>query len=253
MKTPKFFNFALIISALIVCSLACVSCVKDEPESTMEQMMDTAPVIKLQTSMSQAKTLADLPAELKSAALTVSAIVDTTELRIFSTIDLNIEVAALLASIQLSADEVTKLQANDPYTYDAVINRMAKPLTFISKAEISRHYDEMKKNSLYSTFMIAVVGTPPADLYASNGYQGVLDLQNYIVQHTIPMLQSITRLKLDAQKSGSLVPQLKSYTLDEKSMICVLLNLTAGALDAFSDVYINSMIASHSGGSTTGH
>ena len=251
MKTRNLFFQVVMLSAMaLVCSQTLNSCKDEDPETTISEVVNVAPVENLKSDLLKATTLTDLPADIKAAAPTITTVIDNNELLTFSNANLDEVILFYQTNITLTADEITALKNNDPYTYDKVINRMMKMPPFISADEISNHYDAMLKNSTFSELLIKDPGVVK-DLYAVNCYQGVLDLQKYITDYTIPMLQKINALKNDALKSAVIVAGTNEFTVEEMQMISTLLNLVLANTNSINTVYLNSQQAQHEGGSAS--
>ena len=246
MKTRNLFFQVVMLSAMaLVCSQTLNSCKDEDPETTISEVVNVAPVENLKSVLLKATTLTDLPADIKAAAPTITTVIDNNELLTFSNANLDEVILFYQTNITLTADEITALKNNDPYTYDKVINRMMKMPPFISADEISNHYDAMLKNSTFSELLIKDPGVVK-DLYAVNCYQGVLDLQKYIADYTIPMLQ-----KINALKSAVIVAGTNEFTVEEMQMISTLLNLVLANTNIINEVYLNSQQAQHEGGSAS--
>ena len=249
MKTRHLFFKTVMISTLALVSTQTLnSCKKEDPEPTMAEVIDTAPADNLKSSLTQATTLSALPAEIKTAASSITTILPAAKVETYSSVDLNPVVVFFQTNITLSGDEVTKLKANDPYTYNDVINRMSKMPPFTSSSEVATLKTGIEANTQLSSFALKVNGSTD-NLYASDYYQGALDLQKFITDYTIPMIQKIAALKATGTKSASLIMQ-PTFTDDEKKQIAIMLGLTLTQLKTYTDVYIAELIAQHEGGTT---
>jgi hypothetical protein len=195
-----FFKTMVVATAFLLGSLALSSCKKHDPVVTLDNVVDTAPADKLKSAVTSATKLADLPPAFTAAAQTV--INDNQSAVLFDAVDFNAAAQFVQANSVLTAAEVTKLKANDPYTLNVVITRMTSLPSYISESTVSAVYDNMLNNAELSTYVIHPES--PADpLYENNSYQCALDVQKLIRDYTIPMLQKLATLKAGGKKSAS--------------------------------------------------
>lgn len=248
MKTRIYLKVLLASALTFVCLTTFDSCKKDNKETSIDEVIKVAPAATVKTELSSATTLDALPAEVKTAATTITNIITDTKAASVASVDLNQVILNYQNSIKLSADEVTKLKNNDEYTYSSVVARMVALPSFLSETELSSSYTAMQSVAALNSRLIPDPGTVE-DLYAVNLYQGVLDLQNYINTYTIPALQQLATLKANALKSASTVADTQAMTLIFQRYYTTYIFIIFNNFYIIRITYNRPLVIKHNGGS----
>lgn len=246
-----FFQTFAATTTVFLGSQALYSCKKENPAPTIDDFLDTAKVEKLNAAIIQAPTLAALPADIKTAAASITTIMSQAEVNTFATVDLNPVIQFFKTNIVISASEKTMLQANDAVTLSTVLNRMLSLPSFTSASAVSNSSTAIRNNSQLSTYSANNMDGG-SNLYAGDYYQCALDNQKFIQDDTIPKLEKILALKATgSKKSASVVESTLNLTTLELQIVVLLIILVIAEFFGLTKVvetlrtYLKTL---HSGG-----
>jgi hypothetical protein len=250
MKKGKLFSKSAMLAVVLLIGIGAFnSCKKkDDPIPTMTDVVNPAPAVKLKETIVTAPTLAALPTVFKTDAETVGAILGDTKVDAVNAVDLDPVVEFFKANIVITSAEVTKLKANDPYTFNTVINRMSQMPSFITEADLASLEASMEADAELDTYLLKATGSED-NLYSDNYYQAALDFQKYTTDYTIPMLQQVSALKKDANKSAPL--ETVALNRSQRRQIAMMVHIILLQQRTHRGVLIRLLARLHSGGTAS--
>ena len=250
MKTRKLFSPSVMLAALLLVGFVTFnSCKKDKPTPTVTNVINPAPAVSLKATLTEAPTLTALPVAVKADAETVGTLIGDTKVDAVAAVNLDPVVVFFQNNIALSADEVTKLKANDPYTFNLVINRMTQLPSFISESDLASLSASMSSDTELSTYLLTETAAP-SNLYSNDYYQAALDQQKFVNDYTIPMIQKVNALKIDGNKSATIQLNTVALTQSQKRQISFMMHVIMLHFRTHRGVLIKLLTRLHSGGAT---
>jgi len=215
---------ALTIVLLMAAIQTFNSCKKDNPASSLSDIIDTQGTDLLKNAIQNAASYDDLPEEVKAACKAASSSMTNKHLEAFSKADYKIVAEFYKSNITLSNQEITELKANNVYTYYEVIQRMAKLPAFISKSEMEKIANNLKTNLSVTQYLVKTT-EGPTDMYSEDFYLGVTDFQDFIKTYTIPTFEKIAEFKsvTDISVSTGINQKSENTMIDEASLAAMAL------------------------------
>lgn len=243
-----FFNTLAASTTLLVGAQAFNSCKKkDDPVPTIKDVVDTATAEKLKETVLEVATVAALPAAFTAAAAALPTVMTQAQITAFTNVDVNPLIDLYKKNIVITAAEKTKLEANDGYTLNTVINRMLTIPSVTSSNELSSLKDSLSSKTQLDDY-IPQNKTAGNDLYANSYYQCALDTQKYVQTYTIPMLEKMVALSGTENKSASIG---ESAAAAQGNWFAVLLLLIFSAVNELIKVLQNLLTNAHKGGTAS--
>lgn len=235
MNRRKFFFQTLAASTTILLGSQMLYSCKKDPVPVVGDFIDQASIVKLDAAVMGAATLSDVPADLQTAAETITTIMTQAEVDTYSSVDMNPVIQFYKSNIVISSEEKTMLLANDPSALSKVLNRMYQMPSFTKDEAVSNSSNAIAKNAEISSYRSANT-SGGSDLYAGQYYQCALDNQTFIQDNTIAKLEKIASLKATASKSASIIGSTPSHTVSEQRIIALLMVLTLAELHELTHV-----------------
>lgn len=236
MNRRKFFFQTMAASTTVLLgSRVFYSCKKDDPVPVAGDYLDTTSIDKLNAAVLNATSLDSLPADITTAAASITTIMSQAEVNTYSTIDLGSVIQFYKTNTVISAEEKTKLQANDASTLSIVLNRMLQMPSFTSEDAVSNSSDAINRNSQLNAYS-ADNKAGGSDLYSGNYYQCAIDNQTFIQSNTIAKLEKISSLKSASTKSASIIQSSNDQITDELQIIVLLMILALAELFNFTQI-----------------
>jgi hypothetical protein len=192
MKTSVNLNYTLRLTVMFALVMFVTSCQKSERIQTFNDVFDTSGIEALNTHLTQAGTLAQLPMELVNTTLKVPEKFN------------NVSPAEIAGwyqqNIRLTDEEIDLLLKNDSKTYIDVINRMASFPPGLG----SLTADDFKdlKSSTLEKYLIKKI-EEPSNFYSTDYYSAVLALQDYLKCSVIEPMVALNNLMLKESISNT--------------------------------------------------
>lgn len=243
-----FFNTLAASTTLLVGSQAFNSCKKkDDPAPRIKDVVDTATADKLKETVLDAATVAALPTVFTTAAAALPTVMTSTQITAFNTVNVNPLIDLYKKNIEITAEEKTKLQANDGYTLNTVINRMLTIPAFTSESELSSIKEAIASKTQLDEYLLQNK-TAGSDLYANSFYDCALDTQKYVQTYTIPMLEKMVALSGTENKSASLE---QSTAAAGGNWFALLLSMIMMMINELKKILKELLTNAHKGGTAS--
>lgn len=242
-----FFNTLAASTTLLVGAQAFNSCKKkDDPAPRLKDVVDTATADKLKETVLEATTVATLPTAFTAAAAALPTVMTPAQITAFTSVDVNPLIDLYKKNIVITAAEKTKLEANDGYTLNTVINRMLTIPSFTSEGELSSIKDSISSKAQLDDYLLQNK-TAGNDLYANSYYQCALDTQKYVQTYTIPMLEKMVALSGTVNKSASL----EESAAAQGNWFALLLSLILTIVNELKKILKELLTNAHKGGTAS--
>lgn len=219
------FRSHTAVALLVLCTMAIVSCSKEIIETNIGQVVDFSVVAGFKNQLTKAETLDELPDGVKSASAAIQTVLSAEEINSYCQANLDAEATALKSALNLTGREMSGLKINDPATFDAVVGRLARIVSFATESDLQSHHEAMMNNPLFSPFM-AGKNTSAETIYEHSDYQAILDLQKVMDAYMVQMMQKVQLLKKSTSKSGLMPPgsTVTEYDLQSATLTAVILD-----------------------------
>lgn len=182
MKKHYNLNRSYFLAALVMVFMLS-SCQKSSyEEQTFDDVFDTSQIQTLNSSIENAKSLNDLPAELADESLDVPEGLETmsaTEMSSF-----------LEKNLILSDTEISLLLKNDSKTYLEVIDRICSLPPQV--AALNYNFSKVKESSLNKFTLVQKQNL--VNFYSNDYYSAIKELQNYMNAMIIKPLKNVQQL-----------------------------------------------------------
>jgi hypothetical protein len=191
MRTNAYLNFILRMTMVLTLIFVISSCQKSEKIQTFNDVFDTSGMEALNAQIATAKTLADLPAELRTSNLTVPEAFKSITPR---------EIADWYRqNIRLTDNEVDMLLKNDSKTYIAVIDRMCSfpPQMGTFTAD---DFKDLKSSSLNK--YLVTQKEEMENFYTTDYYSAVTALQDFLKSAVIEGMDRIITIPPGSGDTG---------------------------------------------------
>lgn len=183
--------------AFLVMVFVFASCQKSIRIQTFDDVFDTSQIQALNSSVEQAKTLDDLPAEFADGSMEVP-----TGLEEFTAADM---ISYLEKNLTLSNTEMNLLLKNDSKTYLEVIDRICSLPPQVTA--LNYDFSAVKKSSMNKYVLLQKENLE--NFYSNDYYSAIKELQNYMKTSIIRPLNNMQTLvnNSTALKSAQMKPK----------------------------------------------
>lgn len=199
MDRRKFFFQTFAATATVYLgSQALLSCKKDDPVTTITDIIDTAKLDSFKSSVIGATTAAALPAALVTSA---PSVVPAATVASLATTNFNAVVQQYKDNSQIPSASATALKANDPFALNSTLAKMAALPTSVTPALATSTYNSGISDPAVKALLPDI---KPADssFYSNNYYQAAIDVQNINNTYLVPILEKIAALRATTKSAS---------------------------------------------------